>query len=149
MIGLNCILFCFNNCSQITKPILIPHVIVTLQFFLSYVLLQGRILWYLLFSVDYSGILKPIDFAGEVFLPFSEGFVGSNEAVKPSYRYKKHIRTRIFAKYAKSSSSQSRRFGRPSRPTVFGRQYQKNRILKPTTNKRQPTKNRRYQKNTS
>ena len=52
----------------------------------------------------------------------------------------KHIRTRIPTKSTKSSSSRSRRFGRPSKPTVFGRQNQKNWILK-------PTENRRHQKN--
>ena len=38
--------------------------------------------------------------------------------------------------------------GRPSKPTVFGSQYQKNRILKPTKNGRQSAEKKRYQKNT-
>ena len=39
-----------------------------------------------------------------------------------------------------------KQFGRPSKPTVFGGLYQKNRILKPTKNRRQPAEKRRYQK---
>ena len=61
---------------------------------------------------------------------------------------RKHIGTRILSKSAKPSSSRSRGFGRPSKPTVFGRQYQKNSILKPTKIRRQPAEKRRYQKNT-
>ena len=77
-------------------------------------------------------------------------FVGSNlkRGSQAKLSQRKHIRTRILSKPAKPSSSRSRRFGRPSKPTVFERQYQKNRILKPTKNKRQPAEKRRYQKNT-
>ena len=57
-----------------------------------------------------------------------------NEALKLSCHKEN---TRILSKSAKSSSSRSRRSGRPSKPNVFGRQYQKNRILKPTKNRRQ------------
>ena len=84
-------------------------------------------------------------------LPISEGFVGCNlkrdSQAKLSLQ-RKYLRTRILSKSAKPSSSRSRRFGRPSKPTVFGRQYQKNRILKPAKNRSQPAEKRRYQKNT-
>ena len=82
-------------------------------------------------------------------LPISEGFVGSNlkRGSQAKLSQRKHIRTRILSKSAKPSISRSR-FGRPSKPTVFGGQYQKNRILKPTKNRRHPAEKRRYQKNT-
>ena len=86
-----------------------------------------------------------------------------NEALKPSCHkentsekrgsqaklsQRKHIRTRILSKSAKPSSRRSRRFRRPSKPTVYRRKYQKNRILKRTKNRRQPAEKRRCQKNT-
>ena len=71
-----------------------------------------------------------------------------NQAPQAKLSQRKHIRTRILSKSAKPSTSRSRRFGRLSKPTASGRQYQKNRILKPTKNIRQPAEKRRYQKNT-
>ena len=84
-------------------------------------------------------------------LPISEGFVGCDLKSRLSSQVvtkKTHQNENPFKKSAKPFSSRSRRFGRPSKPTVFGRQYQKNRIMKPTKKRRQPAENRRYQKNT-
>ena len=55
------------------------------------------------------------------------------------------FRTRILAK---STSSRSRRFGRPSKPTVFKRWYEKNRIMKSTENRRHLPKTKGDEKNT-
>ena len=76
-------------------------------------------------------------------LPCSESFVGNLKMrLSSQVVTKKHIKAKILAKSTTSSSSRSRRFGRPSKPTIFGRQYQKNRIMKPAKNRRQPTENR-------
>ena len=83
-------------------------------------------------------------------LPFLEGFLGFNLKTRVSSQvFTENISHRESLQSLRSlPAHKSRRFGRLSKPTVFGRQYKKNRILKPTKNRRQLSKNRRYQKNT-
>ena len=119
---------------------------------------KGVFSWYLLFSVDNSRILKPVDFAGKVCRSRKNGPSDFGrfrwlqlkiETLKPScHKENTSEQYSLLSKSVKPSSSRSRRFGKPSKPTVFGKQYQKNRIFKPTKNVRQPAEKRRYQKNT-
>ena len=69
-----------------------------------------------------------------------------NEALKPSCQKENTSERESFQSLRSLPAQEAEGFGRPSKLTIFGRQYQKNRILKPTINRRQPAEKRRYQK---